>query len=74
MGKIEKVQFEATIKEKKAFCFIGQIKKVTSKIDVVGDKVASMTIDFYATNENLREINAMQQPEKNVEITMKKSK
>lgn len=55
------------------FKFIGQIKRVTSKIDIVGDKVASMTIDFYATDENLREINAMQQPEMNVEFTMKKS-
>jgi len=55
------------------FNFIGQIKRVTSKIDICGDKVASMTIDFYATNENLQKINAMQQPEMNVEFSMKRA-
>jgi len=54
--------------------FVAQIKKVTSKIDVVGDKVATVVLNFTATDTNLREINALMKPEKNVEVCMRIAK
>lgn len=51
--------------------FVASIKKVTSKIDVVGDKVADMTLNFLATDETLAEVNALQKPDTNVEVCMR---
>jgi hypothetical protein len=51
--------------------FTAQIKKVTSKIDVVGDKVATVVLDFTATDTNLKEINALMKPDTNVEVCMR---
>lgn len=51
--------------------FTAQIKKVTSKIDVSESKVANMTLEFLATDENLAEVNALMKPETNVEICMR---
>ena len=63
------------MKKKNEFIrFTAQIKKVTSKIDVVGDKVADMTLAFIATKETIDEVNALQQPETNVEVLMRIAK
>jgi len=51
--------------------FTAQIKKVTSKIDVVGDKVADVVLNFVATDKNLKEINALMKPETNIEVCMR---
>lgn len=51
--------------------FTGQIKKIVPKIDVVGDKVATMVIAFTATDENLANINSVWKPETVVEVCMR---
>jgi len=53
--------------------FTAQIKKVTSKIDVVGDKVASVVLEFIATDENLNDINVLMKPETNIEVLMRQA-
>jgi len=50
--------------------FNAVIKSITSKIDVVGDKVAKVTIEFLATDKNLTAITLLQQPETQVKIIM----
>jgi NAD-dependent DNA ligase len=52
------IEFEATIRD------------IRYQIDTVGDKVAKMTIEFYATIENQDAINRLQQPEENVMVRM----
>jgi flagellar motor switch protein FliM len=54
-------------------CFTGVIRNITSRIDEVGDKVAKMTIEFYATNGNLEAVQALQQPETMVNVSMEMS-
>jgi hypothetical protein len=51
--------------------FTGEIKKIVPKIDVVGDKVATITMSFMATDENLAAINSVWKPETNVEVCMR---
>jgi hypothetical protein len=51
--------------------FTGEIKRIVPKIDVVGDKVATLTMSFMATDENLAAINSVWKPETNVEVCMR---
>ena len=51
--------------------FTGEIKKIVPKIDVLGDKVATLTMGFIATDENLAAINSVWKPETNVEVLMR---
>lgn len=48
--------------------FVAIIKKLVSKIDVVGDKVGQLTLDFYATSENLTGLALLQQPDSMVRV------
>ena len=48
--------------------FVAVIKKLVSKIDVVGDKVGQVTLDFYATSENLTGLALLQQPNSMVKV------